>query len=102
MTRLPPCFTFLPYTTRPRSSCVHWRRVKAQAYRLRPRSSTRRRGRRRRSAPSRQDRKSTSELQSHLNLVCRLLLEKKKTQTSEENRALYVPSSTKHATPISR
>src|SRR5260370_22454813 len=28
----------------------------------------------------------TSELQSHLNLVCRLLLEKKKTQTSQRLR----------------
>src|SRR5690606_41660453 len=31
-------------------------------------------------APARKDRKSTSELQSRENLVCRLLLEKKKSQ----------------------
>src|SRR5438132_9119502 len=32
---------------------------------------------------SHRDRKSTSELQSHSDLVCRLLLEKKKKQTSK-------------------
>src|SRR5260370_2071425 len=37
-------------------------------------------GRKRATAPSRSE-EHTSELQSHLNLVCRLLLEKKKRQT---------------------
>src|SRR5260370_10427221 len=32
----------------------------------------------------------TSELQSHLNLVCRLLLEKKKTQNSREPRCVTI------------
>src|SRR5207237_8074013 len=31
----------------------------------------------------------TSELQSHLNLVCRLLLEKQKHQTGERDRPVY-------------
>src|SRR5260370_21216116 len=40
------------------------------------------------------DRKSTSELQSHLNLVCRLLLEKKKRRTR-----LHDAVDTSHITP---
>src|SRR5260370_18779461 len=31
----------------------------------------------------------TSELQSHLNLVCRLLLEKKKKQTQQKTKIMY-------------
>src|SRR5260221_8045279 len=43
----------------------------------------------------------TSELQSHSDLVCRLLLEKKKKKqrTGFKERKLYVCSSQKHALP---
>src|SRR5207237_7167415 len=66
MIRRPPRSTLFPYTTlfRSRWSCG------VRACRL-PRAGTR---------PARSVRRSeehTSELQSHLNLVCRLLLEKK-------------------------
>src|SRR5260370_3879909 len=36
--------------------------------------------------PNRRSEEHTSELQSHLNLVCRLLLEKKKNKTQHNNR----------------
>src|SRR5260370_19650842 len=42
----------------------------------------------------------TSELQSHLNLVCRLLLEKKKKGTPDSNLLYY--DSLKRSTPIAR
>src|SRR5260370_4000892 len=48
--------------------------------------------RRRRFAPQQIFRRSeehTSELQSHLNLVCRLLLEKKKTKESQDTFTAY-------------
>src|SRR5882762_10538048 len=45
--------------------------------RVRRRKAALRRTRRRRRDPSRRSEEHTSELQSHLNLVCRLLLEKK-------------------------
>src|SRR4029434_662315 len=38
----------------------------------------------------------TSELQSHLNLVCRLLLEKKKTDKQSHTRHSYNSSTTRH------
>src|SRR5467141_5088519 len=71
MIRRPPRSTLFPYTTLFRSGC-----------RADPRRSCPTRGSAsdpgcRRSAPARSE-EHTSELQSHLNLVCRLLLEKKK------------------------
>src|SRR6478735_6889862 len=71
MLRRPPTSTLFPYTTLFRST------------RRRPPASPRRRGTGRRPSPSRRQRRSeehTSELQSPCNLVCRLLLEKKKKQ----------------------
>src|SRR5882762_10836680 len=65
MIRRPPRSTLFPYTTLFRScsrSCV-FRRQSACSER----------------APAARSEEHTSELQSHLNLVCRLLLEKKKT-----------------------
>src|SRR5690606_38236618 len=40
-------------------------------------------------APAPRSEEHTSELQSRENLVCRLLLEKKKKQTNESNRKIY-------------
>src|SRR5690242_20810904 len=75
--------TLFPYTTLFRSSrrCGHW-----------PTATSRGRSRRPITPPSRapclgssarRSEEHTSELQSHVNLVCRLLLEKKKEQKSE-------------------
>src|SRR6185369_17487450 len=74
MIRRPPRSTLFPYTTLFRScrcgnSPPRWRRRSPKSRR---RTSARRKRRRR-------SEEHTSELQSHLNLVCRLLLEKKKT-----------------------
>src|SRR5260370_32756082 len=76
MIRRPPRSTLFPYTTlfrsdRDRRSRCRGRRASARAKTMG-------------AVSGRQDFRSeehTSELQSHLNLVCRLLLEKKKTKT---------------------
>src|SRR2546430_12434861 len=75
MIRRPPRSTLFPYTTLFRS----WRAGRAGARASWPRSPS---GRRRRDPHPDRGRRSeehTSELQSQSNLVCRLLLEKKKT-----------------------
>src|SRR5260370_32666163 len=74
MIRRPPRSTLFPYTTLFRS-CPRPRRSRRNRRTGRDRGS--RRGRSRPS-PSTRSEEHTSELQSHLNLVCRLLLEKKK------------------------
>src|SRR5690348_18190865 len=92
MTRRPPRSTLFPYTTLFRS-CARWRMTsfKCDSY-CRTCASRRARGERPRprtslcSAPtSRRTRnrseEHTSELQSPVHLVCRLLLEKKKKDT---------------------
>src|SRR6267142_6157847 len=71
MIRRPPRSTLFPYTTLFRSrppGCASARTRRAHACGTRS-SATRARGR---------SEEHTSELQSHVNLVCRLLLEKKK------------------------
>src|SRR5690242_21631950 len=99
MIRRPPRSTLFPYTTLFRSS---------RATQLLPqgadRLSYRRNDRWRREANSvsplpprsQQDlvrsEEHTSELQSHVNLVCRLLLEKKKNTTQKMNTDLQSPS----------
>src|SRR5260370_24018089 len=76
MIRRPPRSTLFPYTTLFRSPRRHgsWRRRESwpgRRCRCSPRKWRSRRSWRR-------SEEHTSELQSHLNLVCRLLLEKKK------------------------
>src|SRR5260370_10126812 len=73
MIRRPPRSTLFPYTTLFRSLPRHPRRC-LRRHRQRP-------PHRHPGARSRSE-EHTSELQSHLNLVCRLLLEKKKTNIS--------------------
>src|SRR5690242_21348762 len=68
----PPRSTLFPYTTLFRSG----RRACASCSRRKPRGPRRRTWGS--SRPSRRSEEHTSELQSHVNLVCRLLLEKKK------------------------
>src|SRR5207237_8972994 len=77
--RRPPRSTLFPYTTlfRSSTSCARSR------CRPSPRRSRCSRARRRRSE------EHTSELQSHLNLVCRLLLEKKKKKKNTHNNHIY-------------
>src|SRR5260370_24151569 len=77
MIRRPPRSTLFPYTTLFRS--VRTLRFNQCAGGDLPARRTRARheGRRRRRAGCERSEEHTSELQSHLNLVCRLLLEKK-------------------------
>src|SRR5260370_29041263 len=70
MIRRPPRSTLFPYTTLFRSLWVLGRR--------RPRSRSPGRPDLVQDGPRQRSEEHTSELQSHLNLVCRLLLEKKK------------------------
>src|SRR5687768_18093214 len=88
MIRRPPRSTLFPYTTLFRSTTV--------ASARRPRSSRRRSPRTTRSVPKPPPRTAathragrseehTSELQSRLHLVCRLLLEKKKKKKKKKN-----------------
>src|SRR5260370_9957109 len=70
MIRRPPRSTLFPYTTLFRS-------VERKVWKLRQPGSCREGPVTSRKASSRSE-EHTSELQSHLNLVCRLLLEKKK------------------------
>src|SRR5260370_7339392 len=68
MIRRPPRSTLFPYTTLFRSTrCCHRPARLATHHRL---------------PPAHRSEEHTSELQSHLNLVCRLLLEKKKRHTN--------------------
>src|SRR2546430_11786693 len=81
MIRRPPRSTLFPYTTLFRS-----RRVGGARLRRPPRGS----GRRRAISPHQRSEEHTSELQSQSNLVCRLLLEKKKKRQCP-SRLLCVP-----------
>src|SRR5256885_12811924 len=80
MIRRPPRSTLFPYTTLFRSATGRGRpRPRARrSRRLRGRPRWRRRGR---GGTARRSEEHTSELQSPCNLVCRLLLEKKKRNT---------------------
>src|SRR5260370_22984019 len=72
MIRRPPRSTLFPYTTLFRSSPLSaCRRPSSWRNAATPGSASRRQS-------SNRSEEHTSELQSHLNLVCRLLLEKKK------------------------
>src|SRR6266480_5375833 len=72
MIRRPPRSTLFPYTTLFRSSAA------SRTRRLRGLQRSRRRAQNRVCPARRRSEEHTSELQSHVNLVCRLLLEKKK------------------------
>src|SRR5690242_20970584 len=89
MIRRPPRSTLFPYTTLFRSSSRggrtrSWHRRSTRSSRCGRKPRTRGRG-------TWRSEEHTSELQSHVNLVCRLLLEKKKkkkttkTQTKQSN-----------------
>src|SRR2546422_2750173 len=100
MIRRPPRSTLFPYTTlfRSRGAVLH------ASWSIRPRNLTPSRplARRIRLAqgplwlPSPRSEEHTSELQSRLHLVCRLLLEKKKTS----NRYLVLNNERSHLTSL--
>src|SRR2546422_3934337 len=77
MIRRPPRSTLFPYTTLFRSS----RRWVAC-----PQSPVRTASRTESAVPRHRSEEHTSELQSRLHLVCRLLLEKKKNRTTSHSR----------------
>src|SRR5260370_11400359 len=91
MIRRPPRSTLFPYTTLFRS---RWGRSCSQGS-ARPRISSARPPDADDSSARRRSEEHTSELQSHLNLVCRLLLEKKKipVRVSREHELEEVNSS---------
>src|SRR3712207_7732130 len=83
MIRRPPRSTLFPYTTLFRSTCRGWRSPRRRTGRRAPTSwsssASRRTGWSSRALIGRRSEEHTSELQSRQYLVCRLLLEKKKT-----------------------
>src|SRR5260370_15752114 len=83
MIRRPPRSTLFPYTTLFRSPASRMWRSSAAPPPTRTVTSawSTRRPRGKTSRSRRRSEEHTSELQSHLNLVCRLLLEKKKNLT---------------------
>src|SRR5438034_5336315 len=89
MIRRPPRSTLFPYTTLFRSAPRHTPRASAQRDRGQGECRARRRRERwppaSRPAARRRSEEHTSELQSHSDLVCRLLLEKKKRQIQKTN-----------------
>src|SRR6266571_2986848 len=74
MIRRPPRSTLFPYTTLFRSAACHAARAESRLGGSGPACGCRARSE-----------EHTSELQSHVNLVCRLLLEKKKQWQDREN-----------------
>src|SRR5687768_18302062 len=83
MIRRPPRSTLFPYTTLFRSQGRPPRRRGAAARRLRRRRPEPRRSAGLHPRPTSRSEEHTSELQSRLHLVCRLLLEKKKNRISK-------------------
>src|SRR5438094_2676571 len=87
MIRRPPRSTLFPYTTLFRSRCVHPTSRAGREHRSRPtrwnhESETNPRQSPTSILPILRSEEHTSELQSPYDLVCRLLLEKKKKKTS--------------------
>src|SRR5438034_11764818 len=93
MIRRPPRSTLFPYTTLFRSPDERAGGLELRHLRRRgrpgARRGVRRGGQRRRQRPRhvRRSEEHTSELQSHSDLVCRLLLEKKKKYTSKRTNS---------------
>src|SRR5690348_17868386 len=99
MLRRPPRSTLFPYTTLFRSSSLNQRSVVADG-RARPlptplsqRPATMKCASISTTAPSRSE-EHTSELQSPVHLVCRLLLEKKKKKKTTNNKNNHTISNT--------
>src|SRR5688572_32097252 len=86
MIRRPPRSTLFPYTTLFRSAAA-LRRPRGRPAHHRPRSR-----RRRADGLDLRSEEHTSELQSQSNLVCRLLLEKKKIKINKKTSSIRIPS----------
>src|SRR2546426_8980859 len=93
MIRRPPRSTLFPYTTLFRSPCqipaptLRGRTWSSRTRQNRPLQTTRTRQPRSGDQPlAERSEEHTSELQSPCNLVCRLLLEKKKKKNTHQNR----------------
>src|SRR6266850_3630812 len=93
MIRRPPRSTLFPYTTLFRSPTEPRRARPRGAGIAEPRSTPGDRRRRARARSGRRSEEHTSELQSPCNLVCRLLLEKKKTEIHHSLLTLDIISS---------
>src|SRR5690242_21626225 len=78
MLRRPPRSTLFPYTTLFRSAADCYHAGRPHREREPHGASSGRAGQRHATGKLRRSEEHTSELQSHVNLVCRLLLEKKK------------------------
>src|SRR2546429_3007937 len=99
MIRRPPRSTLFPYTTLFRSAEAAAKAEKeakeaaAKAARMKPAAAP---------APAQRSEEHTSELQSRLHLVCRLLLEKKKTQQDPHRTSitLYTNPESCHTTRV--
>src|SRR2546426_7009949 len=94
MIRRPPRSTLFPYTTLFRSHHPQGSGRRSQPHQSRPEWSLRRCSTPDRAARSEEH---TSELQSPCNLVCRLLLEKKKDNASQLAARSQLPCSTRHS-----
>src|SRR5256885_11424527 len=101
MIRRPPRSTLFPYTTLfrsrlrrgQRSQRLRWRDHRDECRRAGPCARARGRGQRR-------SEEHTSELQSPCNLVCRLLLEKKKKKHISALRCIATSSTVSHDTTV--
>src|SRR5690242_21324986 len=102
MIRQPPKSTLFPYTTLFRSVKATTKRKKAAPKKAAPKKATSKKATSKKAAPAAAMKKygkradlgapierseeHTSELQSHVNLVCRLLLEKKKKKKKNKKK----------------
>src|SRR2546429_5341754 len=98
MIRRPPRSTLFPYTTLFRSR--HWRGPLAPQGPAPARFSPLEASLRPESCGTCRSEEHTSELQSRLHLVCRLLLEKKKTPSQSLEQLTYFTCSPAHSIPI--
>src|SRR2546430_12591668 len=98
MIRRPPRSTLFPYTTLFRSRRAPWLPPGSRSVRARRSRAPARGGRAARRSTPREGSRSeehTSELQSQSNLVCRLLLEKKKIViTTHDHKQQYIQHET--------
>src|SRR5438270_7236888 len=90
MIRRPPRSTLFPYTTLFRSHLAGTGRVRACLFRFAPGAPTM-------LVPSQRSEEHTSELQSQSNLVCRLLLEKKKKEQSTKRKNPHTTAGRPHS-----
>src|SRR5260221_6481664 len=102
MIRRPPRSTLFPYTTLFRSRTIAAKSRSAASAPAQPEAGRARPSGRRAAAASPasgwRSEEHTSELQSHSDLVCRLLLEKKKTSMQNELRTHYHDITRRHVT----